>query len=234
MPNVDPGLFDTVVKLVNVGFAGVGVVIFLLLFILLLRDAPVNPANAKLRNRMLTWGVSFAAFCGVLSVVAPLVQARADAAKGPGSQKLVLAFSPRFDTQKLPPPVITLPDGVQVKPGQQFATASGMIQVSVDDALQQVESLRNTAQSLTASVESYRKQRDDLVAALPPAANTGNSASVVASSSAQSAASEAKVLKSIESGNFGAAAQASRTIQLPAVNSGRIVNEMRIRRLENR
>src|SRR6187402_504437 len=67
------GLFDTIVKLVNVGFAGVGVVVLLLVFIILFQAKPTDTGTRKLHNRFLTWGMSFAFFCGGLSVVAPLL-----------------------------------------------------------------------------------------------------------------------------------------------------------------
>ena len=65
----DGGLFDTIVKLVNVGFAGVGVVVLLLVFIILFQGKPADAGARKLHNRFLTWGMSFAFFCGALSVV---------------------------------------------------------------------------------------------------------------------------------------------------------------------
>ena len=51
------GLFDTVVKLVNVGFAGVGVVVLLLVFIILFQGKPADSGTNKLRNRFLTLGM---------------------------------------------------------------------------------------------------------------------------------------------------------------------------------
>ena len=65
------GLFDTIVRLVNVGFAGVGVVVLLLVFIILFQGKPADDGARRLHNRFLTLGMAFAFFCGILSVAAP-------------------------------------------------------------------------------------------------------------------------------------------------------------------
>src|SRR6187431_2343528 len=103
------GLFDTIVKLVNVGFAGVGVVVLLLVFIILSHGKPADAGARKLHNRFLTWGMSFAFFCGALSVVAPLLTPKEEATAGPGQRaEMLLSFSPRFETEGLTNPSITL------------------------------------------------------------------------------------------------------------------------------
>src|SRR6187402_1172789 len=116
MTDGDSGLFETVVKLVNLGFAGVGVVVLLLVFIILFQGKPADSGARKLHNRFLTWGMAFAFFCGALSVATPLLAPKPEA--GPAKPaELLLSFSPRFETEGLTNPSITLPDGQVVAPG---------------------------------------------------------------------------------------------------------------------
>lgn len=233
MPNpasADSGLFDTVVKLVNLGFAGVGVVVFLLLFVMLLRGQPVDAGTQRLRNRFLTWGVSFAVFCGILSLLAPLVQRWATAG-ATAPVKMTLTFSPSFQSRKLSPPQIMLPDGSAARPDTQFALNGGMVKVSVDEALEQVTQLQKTAMELVASAQQARSQRDDAleIAAKQSPAATVPEIKAVAESSGKTAALEADVSQAIARGDFARAAQASAQIKGQTLRSGAMVERMSAR-----
>lgn len=161
------GLFDTIVKLVNVGFAGVGVVVLLLVFIILFQGKPADSGARKLHNRFLTWGMSFAFFCGALSVVAPLLApAPEGAAADRKPDEMLLSFSPRFETEGLTNPTITLPDGKIVTPGARFEAQGGQVLVSVDDALRDVAQLREAALTLAETASAAQRQADSAVAAL--------------------------------------------------------------------
>jgi hypothetical protein len=217
-------MFDTVVKLVNLGFAGVGIAIFLLVAVMRLRGKSNTAASIDLEKFYLKIGVCFAVFCGLIFVFGPIAQARfgsQPAAKAP----VVLTFSPRFDTEKLPFPIITLPDGTQVQPDTKFDMAGGMIKVSVDDALQQIKALRETATEQARMVTDMREQRDRLAAAMP----TASSQSVVASS-VVAAAAETRLRDSIQSGNFTAARKASLDLQKPTIQASDAIRKMTVER----
>ena len=173
------GLFDTIVRLVNVGFAGVGVVVLLLVFIILFQGKPADSGARKLHNRFLTWGMAFAFFCGALSVVAPLLAPKPQAAQSKPADML-LSFSPRFETEGLTVPSITLPDGKVVTPGTRFEAQGGQVLVSVDDALRDVSQLRQTALTLAETATAAQRQADSAVAALASSQGSAPSAPVAA------------------------------------------------------
>lgn len=223
------GLFPTILNLVNAGFAGVGIVVFLLLFILLMRNQVVTPQNEALRSQFLKYGFAFAIFCGVMSVITPVLSnMTAPVVAKAVPEDMTLVFSPRFESKNLPPPEITLPDGSLGVPGKSFKVKGGLVQISVDDALASVTALQKTATALNASVADYREQRDQAVeaaaavrtavgrrtvtAALPNAA----AVSEVQSSSTASETQESQVARSIAAGDFERAAAASNMIRTQA------------------
>jgi len=207
------GLFATVSDLARAGYAGVGIIVFLLLFILLMRGRPVDAASAKLHNRFLTWGVLFAAFSGLLSVAPLLVRPKpAD----PEPQKLNMTFAPDFQTEKLPQPRITLEDGRVVGPDQQFVSPGGMIKINVGDALNQVRSLKATVGEYGKALAEVSSQRDALaekVAAESPTV----SAEGVAEASKAAGMLQTEVRSAIASGDFSRAARASKQLNAPAI-----------------
>jgi len=208
------GLFETIVKLVNVGFAGVGVVVLLLVFIILLQGKPADSGARKLHNRFLTLGMAFAFFCGVLSVVAPLLAPRPQAPSGKPAEML-LSFSPRFATEGLTNPSITLPDGQVVKPDARFAAQSGQLLVSVDDALHDVAQLRETAVTLAETAIAAQRQADAAVAAL--ASSQDSAAGAATHQRAQEASREsqeatAAISEAIRSGNYRILSTKNRTL----------------------
>ena len=211
------GLFDTIVKLVNVGFAGVGVVVLLLVFIILFQGKPADAGARKLHNRFLTWGMSFAFFCGALSVAAPLLAPQP--AAGPDEPaELLLSFSPRFETEGLTNPSITLPDGQVVAPGARFETQGGQVLVSVDEALQDVAQLRQAAITLAETANAAQRQADSAVAALATSQDSPPAAPVVAAQAeAQEASQEsqeatAAISQAIRTGNYEILRTKNRTL----------------------
>ena len=214
------GLFDTVVKLVNVGFAGVGVVVLLLVFIILFQGKPADSGTNKLRNRFLTLGMAFAFFCGVLSVVAPLLAPKPQASTGKPADML-LSFSPRFDTEGLTTPKITLPDGQTVAPGAKFPAQGGQVLVSVDEALQDVAQLRATALTLAETATAAQRQADSAVAALTSSQSDSGSAPSAPVAHAQAQAEEASqesqeataaISQAVRSGNYRILQTKNRTL----------------------
>lgn len=202
----DTGLFDTVIKLVNVGFAGVGVVVLLLLFIILMKGASADEATQRLRNRFLTWGMSFAFFCGILALVGPWLNPALPPAK---PADMLLSFSPRFESEGLPAPNITLPNGKIVSPGTSFPAQSGQVLVSVDDALKQVASLKKVALTLANTAKEAQKQADEAVESLtesggaaPASAPVAAAAAEAKEASQQNQQATASVTSAIRTGDF--------------------------------
>lgn len=213
----DSGLFETIVKLVNLGFAGVGVVVLLLVFIILVRGKPADTGTRKLQNRFLTWGMAFAFFCGVLSVAAPLLAPRPQAAPGKPAEML-LSFSPSFETEGLTKPSITLPDGEVVAPGARFQAEGGQVLVSVDEALQDVAQLREAAVTLAETAAAAQKQADTAVAALANAQEGAPTPSIAtAQQQAQEASQEsqeaaAAISQAVRTGNYQILETKNRTL----------------------
>lgn len=217
------GLFETIVKLVNLGFAGVGVVVLLLLFIILIRDQPANAATQRLRGRFLTWGMSFAFFCGILAVVGPWLAPRAVVSKPPS---MLLNFSPSFTTEGLPAPRIILPDGQSVDPGKSFVARDGQVLVSVDEALKNVATLKQTAVTLAESASAAQKQADQAVAALTKAQGETPPPVVAAQDEAKDASNEtqvatAAITDAIKTGNFGVLEASRKTLNTKTIASMR-------------
>ncbi|HEY6814227.1 MAG TPA: hypothetical protein VI168_01690 [Croceibacterium sp.] len=213
------GLFDTIVKLVNVGFAGVGVVVLLLVFIILFQGKPADAGARKLHNRFLTWGMSFAFFCGALSVVTPLLAPKPEPTVAPGRPaEMLLSFSPRFETEGLTNPSITLPDGKVVTPGTRFETQGGQVLVSVDEALQDVAQLRQTAVTLAETATAAQRQADSAVAALassqdrPPSAPVAAAQQQAQEASQESQEATAAISDAIRTGNYQILRTKNRTL----------------------
>lgn len=198
------GLFQTIVSLVNIGFAGVGVAVLLLVFVILMRGKAADSETNDLYKRFMAWGMSFAFFCGILAVIGPLVAPRPVISAPP---EMLLSFSPSFTTEGLPAPSITLPNGNSVDAGARFPAQPGQILVRVDDALKQVQTLKQTAVALAETAASAQKQADTAVAALTsaqstPSAPVSNAQEQAEAASKQSQTASIDIVKSIRAGDF--------------------------------
>jgi hypothetical protein len=153
-----PDLFRTIVDLVKLGNFGVGVAILLLGFVLALQTKPVEPATARLRSNFLWVGFAYAIITLVVGLVPLFVNG------GPVSERL--AFSPDFDSEKLQPPVIRLPDGTQATHNAKFdlqpSAGTQVVTIAMDGTLDQVRNLRQASADLTSTVAKVTKQRDAL------------------------------------------------------------------------
>lgn len=215
----DSGLFDTIVKLVNLGFAGVGVVVLLLVFIILFRGKPTDTGTRKLQNRFLTWGMAFAFFCGVLSFATPLLAPRPQAAPVKPAEML-LSFSPSFETEGLTKPSITLPNGKAVAPGATFQAENGQVLVSVDEALHDVAQLREAAVTLAETAAAAQRQADTAVAALatttqggsPPPAPVATAQAQAQEASRESQEAAAAISQAVRTGNYRILETKNRTL----------------------
>lgn len=213
----DSGLFETIVKLVNLGFAGVGVVVLLLVFIILFRGKPTDTGTRKLQNRFLTLGMAFAFFCGILSVAAPLLAPRPQAAPAKPAEML-LSFSPSFETEGLTKPSITLPNGKAVAPGATFQAENGQVLVSVDEALHDVAQLREAAVTLAETAAAAQRQADTAVAALAttqgstPPAPVANAQAQAQAASQESQEAAAAISQAVRTGNYQILETKNRTL----------------------
>lgn len=152
------GLFNIIVDLVKLGNLGVGVAIFVLGFMLVRQTAPVDPETSKLRRHFLWIGGAYA-FLAALMTLAPLL------IKG-SAISTRLAFSPDFETQKLQPPKVRLPDGTVAQHDAKFdlqpSEGTQVVTVAMDGTLDQVRNLRQASANLTSTVAKVTKQRDAL------------------------------------------------------------------------
>ena len=211
--------YATIIELARIGAVGVGVAVFMMVFFMIVRGKPVDPATARLREKFLVWGVLFAFATGVLALIPPLLQ------KEGGPLSMRLFFSPDFDTKKLTPPVVRLPDGKEATHDQSFSLApsSGtqVLTIRMDTTLAEVESLRQTTADLTASVQAAEKQRDVLatkVEAAPPEAQQ-----TLETKSAESDRLRLELNRSLQAGDYLQANRWSKQLRTSVVRADRPV-----------
>lgn len=206
-------LLQTVSSLTALGFAGVGVVVFLLLFFLLMRGKPVDSASFKLYNRFLTMGTIFAMFCGVLTVLTLWLRPE------PAKAEVLVNFSPSFATRKLTPPTIQINDRT-VGSGQRIPLSGGTetIFIGVDQALAEVDAIKETIKNVSQSNAALTAQREALTDALPANVAPSQSTNEVQAAGVQATRLQAEVRQAIATGNFDKAADASKQL-----NSARIL-----------
>jgi hypothetical protein len=206
--------YNTLTDLVRLGSAGVGIAVFLMVFILLMRGKPMDEATARLREKFLIYGVGFAVFCGVVSFISPFFQKEV---KVGGPVKLRLAFSPDFGTESLTPPKVQLPDGSNSEPGKAFSIppsdVTQVLTIAMDGPLKEVRSLRSTTTALAQSVATVQQQRDQLAASIAPPEAPSAAGKSLADASHETEALHEDVVQSIKVGDFDRAAILSRRLQ---------------------
>jgi len=199
-------LFTTIVDLARLGNLGVGLAIILMGFVLAVQAKPVDPSTAKLRGDFLKFGFAYAVITALMTLV-PLV-----IGGGPVSERL--AFSPDFDTEKLPPPVIRLPDGTQQPHDSKFdlhpSTGTQVVTISMDGTLDQVRNLRQASANLTSTVATVTQQRDALAEKAATAEDSGGeplapALQSIQESSANSGRIQAEVSRNLQLGNYARA-----------------------------
>lgn len=206
--------YNTLTDLVRLGSAGVGIAVFLMVFILLMRGKPMDAATARLREKFLIYGVGFAVFCGIASFISPFFEKEV---KAGGPVKLRLAFSPDFGTESLTPPKVQLPDGTNSEPGKAFSIPQSdvtqVLTIGMDGPLKEVRSLRSTTTALVQSVATVQKQRDQLAASIAPPEGASAAGESLAEASQATEALQENVAQSIRVGDFDRAAVLSRRLQ---------------------
>ena len=190
--------YSTIIELARIGAVGVGVAVFMMVFFMIVRGKPVDPATARLREKFLVWGVLFAFATGILALIPPLLQ------KEGGPLSMRLFFSPDFAEKKLTPPVVRLPDGKEATLDQSFSLSPSagtqVLTIKMDTTLAEVEGLRQASAALASSVAAVEKQRDTLAAkveAAPPSAQQ-----TLETKSAESEQLRVQLNRSLAEGNY--------------------------------
>lgn len=220
--------YGTLTDLVRLGSAGVGIAVFLMVFILLMRGKPIDKSTARLQEKFLVYGVGFAIFCGVVAFLGPLFQK--EEVKPGGPVRLRLAFSPDFGTESLTPPKVQLPDGSNSEPGKVFSIPHSdvpqVLTIGMDGPLKEVRSLRSTTTALAQSVAAVQEQRDQLAASIVPATPAPEARNDLAEASQQAEALQKDVVQSIARGDFDQAAIISQRLRTNVGRSGPTVNKL--------
>jgi hypothetical protein len=215
---MDQSFFTTVVDLAKIGAAGVGLAIFLMVFMMVFRGKPVDPATARLREKFLIWGVAFAVVTGVFGLLPPLLQ------KEGGPIAMRLSFSPDFATESLTPPRILLPDGTISKPDEKFqlrnTSGTQVLTVGVDAALRDVRNLKSANGALLQSVSAAENQRDALAAHVAtdspaPAAQQG-----LENKAAEAGVLRGQVTESLKAGDYDKANKLSLRLRTSIYTAG--------------
>jgi hypothetical protein len=205
------GLFGTVIDLAKLGFVGVGVVVFLLIFLLLVQNKPVDAATAALRNRFLTWGIGFAAFSACVALAAQWMGQQAPKIS---NHEITLAFSPSFVTRQLPVPTIKLMGGQMIGPDTPFKVDRDMqVLVVVDEALANVDAMRSTVAQQSQSVTQLAQRYENLLRKVPVTAETAPTLEAVRKTAQDSQQLSAAVSAAIAQGNFVKARDASTALK---------------------
>lgn len=214
------GLFTTVVELVKLGSLGVIAVALLLGFLLAFQSKPVDPTTAKLRTDFLRFAFGSAVVVAVMGLV-PLFLNRG----GPMSERLF--FSPDFNSEKLTPPTIELPDGTQWKHDARFdlqpSAGTQVVTISMDATLNEVRNLKQASEKITSALSTVTKQRDTLATKAASVKTTADAQPKVPAlqslqlNSANVDAIWTDFAKSVKSGDYARANQLSGRFQTSAM-----------------
>lgn len=213
-------LFDTLVKLMNFGAAGVGVIVMLFVFFIVIRSEQVDPSRLDLSKMLLRYGLGFATVCAVVAILGPWFQPRPVV----DPPKMLLSFSPSFASEKLPMPGIMLPNGDEIGEGKLFVAQSGPVLVRMDDSLKAVKALKSTVETLAETATNAQKQADQAVQALTqaneassPALESAQAKAINASQQSQHAT--ATIVDAAAKGDYENLARASRRLDQTATGS---------------
>ena len=216
---MDGTFYATVLELARLGSVGVGVVVFLMIFVLLLRGKPVDERTARLQETFLKWGVIFAIVVGVLALIPPLLQ------KPGGPLAMRLSFSPDFESEKLTPPKVILPNGDGAEPEKNFLLRPSdqpqVVTVRIDATIKEVQALRDTSKQLAASVGAAQAQVSTLATQVQasPAAQQN-----LEDKTAEAQAIQTQVAASIQAGDYARANVLSNRLRTSVLKADRVVD----------
>lgn len=151
-------LLKTIVELVKLGNLGVGIAALLMGFVLAFQSKPLDPTVAKFRTNFLWIAFAYAVVTALITVPPMFIKG------APVSERL--AFSPDFESEKLQPPTVRLPDGTVTQHDAKFdlqpSGGTQVVTVTMDGTLDQVRNLRQASATLATTVVNVTKQRDTL------------------------------------------------------------------------
>lgn len=218
---MDERFYATLVELVKLGSAGVGIAIFLMVFYLLARGKPVDAATASLREKFLKYGVVFAMFCGVMALLPTFFQ------KPGGPLAMRLSFSPDFDSEKLTPPKVILPNGDKTEPEKNFllrpSSEPQVVTVRIDGTIEEVRALRDTSKRLSATVGTAQAQVSTLAGQVEATTAAQNNLEAEA---AKSQTIQDQVTQSLQVGDYGRANVLSGRLQNSVLKTNRVVDSI--------
>lgn len=142
--------YATLVKFVQAGGIGFGAIVFLLSFILLLREKPIEPERARLQTTFMQWGVGFSIIAIGAGLAQNWLQRPSD-----GAGHLVVTYSPKLTTAGLPVPDMLLLSNTGSLPVVADSDVSfagqATLKISADDLIAQARNLQ-TAKAIVANV----------------------------------------------------------------------------------
>jgi len=189
------------------------VAILLMGFVLAFQTKPVDSEAAKLRGNFLKFGFAYAVITALIGLVPLFVHG------GPVSERL--AFSPDFDSEKLQPPVVRLPDGTEAGHDAKFSlepsSDTQVVTIAMDATLDQVRNLREASANLTRAVATVTQQRDSLAeqAATKPASGAQAAPALqnLQQNTKSSDAIQTDFVKSLRVGDYSRANQLAARLQ---------------------
>ena len=157
---------DTIIKLVQLGGIGVGALIFLFVFILLVQNKPVDQPTAQLRSRFLVTGVVFA----TVALASSLLQLVLTPRMVTIPRQVTVTFSPSFAAAHLPVPAMhRLDTGQAVTEDSPFPVANdATLKISVDDLINSARDLKQATAAATALLETNKSLTTALATPVQP------------------------------------------------------------------
>ncbi len=201
-PQTISALTEFVIKAVQLGFLGFGALVFVMVFVILIRNAKPDAATARLRSQFLIIGFIAFLFAGAVQLITPFVTPKPTV----GTYKVSVAFSPKLSTAQLPEPTMTvLPMNTPVTQDTPFQLSQdAVLTVQIDDIIKQAQGLKETAQALSAANVQLNDQLAKAATVAPA------TAPIAPADAAQLKVLSESVSANLARGDFAAAALTAR------------------------
>ena len=157
---------------VKIGGVGLGALVFVMAFIILLRNQSAADDGIKaFRTRFLTLGFSFAVLSLAAWLAQPVIERAFPASAGKRPHRVTIDVSPDLEVQKLPPLVMRLdPANAPITAGKTFElNENAVINIKTDRLIEEARALRQTAEKVVASNRELLNAQADLVSRIDPA-----------------------------------------------------------------
>jgi hypothetical protein len=203
-------LTNFVLQAVQLGALGFGAVLFVLVFLIIIRNQPAaDPGIATLRRWFLTLGVAAFIFAGGMQLVTLFF-----GPKPAGAYKVSVVFAPDPATNALPEPAMRiLPVNTTIMRNTPFTVDRDMtLSIGVDEIVQKTRNLTQTAQALTTVNETLSAQAAKVV-------ESGPQAALAPAEIRQLDALNDRVQRGLTTGDFRAAAASSLALKNAAMTA---------------